>query len=357
MKTARVELGPRSYEVRIGAGLINKTGQFLKELGLSGKAMLITNPNINRLHGPRMGKALAEAGFAVTTLEVPEGEAQKTLENAVRLWGQLTEAGAERETPVVAMGGGVLGDLAGFVAGTYMRGIPLIQAPTTLLGMVDSGIGGKTGVDHGNLKNRIGVFYQPKMTIADLDLVKTLPAEEISNGLAEIIKSAAIKDKEFFVYLEENIEKIRNLEAPYLEEAVYRTAKIKAEVVARDEHDLGLRNILNFGHTIGHGIESTSGFNVKHGQAVAIGMYAAARLSNYLDILDISEVERLKKLIERAGLPTRIPQVNLDDLAKIMAKDKKMHHEKFRFVVLRTIGDAFTMDAVPPEIVGRVTQP
>ncbi len=357
MRTVRVELGPNSYDIRIGAGLLRQAGELVAALGFSGKTVVITDPTVRRRHGDALDRSLSAAGFSVATLTVPEGEAQKNLDNAVRLWEQLTEIGAERQTPVLALGGGVIGDLAGFVAATYLRGVPLIQVPTTLLAQVDSSLGGKTGVDHANLKNRIGVFYQPRLTIADTDVLSTLPAGEIANGLAEIIKTAAIRDRAFFTWLEDNIERIKALEISVLEEAIYRAASIKAAVVARDEKDLGLRHILNFGHTIGHAIESLSEFHIQHGQAVAIGMYAAARLSNFMELLSADEVARLRRLLERAGLPTQMPALKFADLARIVARDKKTHREKLRFVVLRAIGEAFVADAVAPDLVEQVVRP
>ena len=248
----------------------------------------------------------------------------------------------------------MIGDLAGFVAATYMRGVPLVQIPTTLLAQVDSSIGGKVAVDHGQLKNIIGVFYQPKLVIADIDTLKTLPEAELANGLAEVIKSAAIRNRKFFDFLEANLERARSLDTAVLEEIVLETARIKAEIVARDEKDSGLRSILNYGHTIGHAIETVSDFQLKHGQAVAIGMVAAARISSRMGILDESDVIRLTNIIKKAGLPTEMPDLNIKEIISAMKHDKKVQQDKIRFVLLKSIGDAFITDEVSPSLVEEV---
>jgi len=354
MRIIRVKLGSNSYEICIGPGLLAQTGRWLKESGFSGKLVIITDPTVKGLHGNALISGLVEGDFSVTTLLVPEGEEQKTLETAGRLYQELTAAYTERTTPILALGGGVVGDLAGFVAATYQRGVPLIQIPTTLLAQVDSSIGGKVAVDHGQLKNRIGVFYQPRSVIADINTLKTLPASELANGLAEVIKSAAIRDKEFFIFLEKNIERVKSLDEEVLEEIVFQTAKIKAEIVEKDERDLGLRQILNYGHTIGHAIESTSDFKVQHGKAVAIGMLAAARISNKMGILDKKELIRLKNLIEKAGLLTEMPKLNMEEITQAMKHDKKVLRDKIRFILLESIGKAFVTDEVAPDLVEQV---
>ncbi len=354
MRKIKVELGSNSYEMRVGDGLLARTGLWLKEKGFSGKAVIITDTTVKDLYGDALSQGLTNAGFKVTTLEVPAGEEQKSLETAGRLYHELTSAHAERTTPILALGGGVIGDLAGFVAATYMRGVPLIQIPTTLLGQVDSSIGGKVAVDHGQLKNTIGVFYQPGLVISDIDTLKTLPATELANGLAEVIKSAAIRNKIFFSYLESSLGRIKPLDVAVLEEIVFQTARIKAEIVEKDEKDLGLRSILNYGHTIGHAIESASDFQLQHGKAVAIGMTAAARISNRMSILDENEVVRLKNIIEKAGLPTEMPNLKIEDIFSAMKHDKKVLQDKVRFVLLKSIGNAFITDEVSLDLVEKV---
>jgi len=229
-----------------------------------------------------------------------------------------------------------------------------VQIPTTLLAQVDSSIGGKVAVDHGQLKNKIGAFYQPRLVVADINTLKTLPAEELANGLAEVIKSAAVRNKEFFAFLEDNLDRIKSLEEEALEEIVFQTARIKAEVVAKDERDLGLRNILNYGHTIGHAIESVSDFKMGHGKAVAIGMVAAARISNRMGMLDNDGLVRLKNVIEQAGLPTKIPSLEKAKVLRAMKHDKKVLKDRIRFVLLKSIGSVLVTDEVSPSLVEEV---
>lgn len=354
MRKVKVALGSKSYQVYIGSGLLAQTGNWLNENGFSGKLVMITDPTVNKLYGETLSRGLTKEGYTVSTLLVPEGEEQKSLETAGRLYHELTHSRAERTTPILALGGGVIGDLAGFVAATYLRGVPLVQIPTTLLAQVDSSVGGKVAVDHGQLKNVIGAFYQPRLVLADTNTLKTLPAEELANGLAEVIKSAAIRDKKFFAFLEENLDRIKSLEEKALEEIVFQSVKVKAEVVEKDEMDLGLRNILNYGHTIGHAIESVSGFNIGHGQAVAIGMLAAARISNRMGMLDENEVVRLKKVIEQAGLPAKMPDFKLEEIMQVMKHDKKIRQDKVRFVLLKSIGNVFITDEVNLSLVEQV---
>ena len=354
MRNIKVKLGGNSYEIYVGSGLLVQAGHWLKEHGFSGKLVIISDHIVKGLYGNALSQGLTRDGFSVITLRVPEGEEQKSLETAGRLYRELTGFYAERTTPILALGGGVIGDLAGFVAGTYLRGVPLVQIPTTLLAQVDSSIGGKVAVDHGQLKNEIGLFYQPRLVIADTDTLRTLPARELSNGLAEVIKSAAIRNKKFFAFLENNIERIKALDEEALEEVVFQTAKIKAEVVEKDERDLGLRSILNYGHTVGHAIESVSDFQVEHGRAVAIGMLAAARISAEMGILDINELNRLKTVIEKAGLPTEMPNLKIEETIHAMKHDKKVLKDKVRFVLLKSIGSAFITDEVSPSLVEHV---
>ena len=354
MKKIRVNLARYSYDVLIGAGLLTLVGLFLKEKGYAGKAVVITDPNVKSRYGEVLERSLTKNGFKVTTLVVPAGEDQKSLDNAVRLYEQLTDAYAERSTLIVALGGGVIGDLTGFVAATYLRGVPFVQLPTTLLAQVDSSVGGKVAVDHERLKNKIGAFHQPRLVIADTDTLKTLPKAELANGLAEAIKTAAVRGKEFFVYLEQNVEKLRALDISALEEAVYQCVSIKAEIVEKDERDAGLRNILNFGHTIGHAIESVSHFGVRHGEAVAVGMVVAARISNRMGLLSYSEVDRLITLVEKAGLPARMPDLDTSAILKAMRHDKKVESGQVRFVLLKEIGDVIVSDEVSPVLVAEV---
>ena len=349
-----MELGSNSYEIRVGTGLLARAGLWLKEKGFSGKAVVITDTTVKSLYDDALNQGLTNAGFTITTLEIPPGEEQKSLETAGRLYHELTGSYAERTTPVLALGGGVIGDLAGFVAATYMRGLPLIQIPTTLLAQVDSSIGGKVAVDHGQLKNTIGVFYQPQLVIADIDTLKTLPEDEISNGLAEVIKHAAIRNRQLLNFLDINLEKARALNTSVLEVIVLENARIKAEVVEKDERESGLRGILNYGHTVGHAVEAVSNFQLKHGQAIAIGMTAAARISSQMGALDESDVIRLTNVIKKAGLPTEMPDLPIEDVIAAMEHDKKVRQDKIMFVLLKSIGDAFITDEVSRSLVEEV---
>jgi 3-dehydroquinate synthase len=354
MKKVRVELGSRSYDACIGSGGLGRAGPMLKELGLSGKAVIIIDTTVRGLYGERLERSLSGAGFRVSVLEVPPGEEQKSLATAGRLYRELTGAYAERQTPVLALGGGVIGDLAGFVAATYMRGVPLVQLPTTLLAQVDSCLGGKTAVDHDGLKNVIGVFYQPRLVVADIDTLKTLPVAEMANGIAEVIKYAAIRNRELFAYLEGVLGRAASLEAAALERMVLESVKIKAEIVAIDEQDSGLRGILNYGHTIGHAIEAASGFRFRHGQAVAMGMVAAARVSRRLGMLSDDDVFRLVGLIRKASLPTEVPALKIEEIIQAMKHDKKVKRDRVRFVLLEAIGQAMITDEVSLSLVEEV---
>lgn len=354
MKTVEVRLGSNSYEVHIGSGILAEAGCWLRKGGFKDKLVIITNPVVNQLYGEALRQNLTREGFRVAILSVPDGEEQKSLETAGRLYHELTDLYAERTTPILSLGGGVIGDLAGFVAATYLRGIPLVQIPTTLLAQVDSSIGGKVAVNHNQLKNKIGAFYQPRLVLSDISTLRTLPPKELSNGLAEAIKSAVIWDREFFAYLETNLERIQSRDDRELEEVVFRSAKIKAEIVEKDERDLGLRNILNYGHTIGHAIESAADFGIGHGEAVAVGMLAAASISNRQGILDINELIRLKNLISRANLMVKTSNLDLNRVIQAVKHDKKILEGRIRFVLPKAIGDVFITDEVSPSLVEQV---
>jgi 3-dehydroquinate synthase len=354
MRKVKLRLGSNSYHIHIGSGILAQLGYWLKENLASDKLVIITSPSVKGLYGDTVAENLTRDGFRVITLLVPDGEEQKSLETAGRLYQELSDSHAERATPVLALGGGVIGDLVGFVAATYQRGVPLVQIPTTLLAQVDSSIGGKVAVDHDKLKNKIGAFYQPRLVVSDIATLSTLPAEELSDGLAEVIKYAVIRDRGFFTYLENSLDRIRLLDSVVLEEVVFRSARIKAEIVERDEQDLGLRNILNYGHTVGHAIESASDFEVGHGQAIAIGMLAAGRISSKLGIFSQVEQSRLRGLIQRAGLPTEIPDLDVDRVIRAMEHDKKIVNGRIRFVLPKAIGNVFISEGVSPALVEQV---
>lgn len=354
MEKVRVRLDDKGYDILIGSGLLKETGQQLKEIGFSDKLVIITNPVVQGLYGNALEENLSAEGFKVTVLLVADGEEQKSLDVAGRLYAELTSTYAERATPILALGGGVIGDLTGFVAATYLRGVPLVQLPTTLLAQVDSSIGGKVAVNHGQLKNKIGAFYQPRLVISDTATLKTLPAKEFANGMAEVIKSAVIRDREFFTFIETNLDKIKTLDDAAMEEIVFRSASIKAEVVTKDELDMGLRNILNFGHTVGHAIETVSDFGVGHGQAIAMGMMVAARIAQRLGFLESGELTRLKGVIAGAGLPTEMPKLDIKGIIEAIKHDKKIVAGKVRFVLPKTIGDVIVTDEVSLSLVEEV---
>ena len=355
MKRIEVNLGNRSYEVLIGSGLLGQTGGLLKNKGFSGKLMIISNPLVQELYGDALSEGLSAEGFEVCLLSVADGEENKSLESAGRLYEQLADGYAMRTTPLLALGGGVIGDLAGFVAATYMRGVPLVQIPTTLLAQVDSSIGGKVAVNHGRLKNEIGSFYQPRLVLADTATLRTLPQKQFANGMAEVIKSAIIRDADFFSFIENSIyNNSEELDDTAFEDIVHRTVCIKADVVARDELDTGLRNILNFGHTVGHAVETISGFRISHGEAVAIGMLTEAAIALKLGFFSGDDMARIKKTIAAAGLPTEIPEMDINKIIQAMGHDKKITSGKMKFVLPRAIGDVFISEDVSPSIIEEV---
>ncbi len=354
MKKIRVNLDKRGYDILIASSLLKRASNHLKEHDFSGKLVIITNPRVQSLYGKFVADRLLAEDFQVVTLIVGDGEGEKSLKVAGRLYTELDNCHAERNTPILAFGGGVIGDLAGFVAATYKRGVPLVQIPTTLLAQVDSSIGGKVAINHDKLKNEIGAFYQPTLVLSDITALKTLPATEFANGMAEVIKSAFVKDSQFFTFVENNLTKIKTLDDTILKEIVFRAASIKANIVIKDELDIGLRNILNYGHTIGHAIETISDLNVKHGHAVAIGMISAAAIAEKLGLFDMHELVRLKSILKGVGLPTKMPKLDTGKIMQAMKHDKKISGGKIKFVLPKTIGEVFITDEVDLSLVEEV---
>lgn len=314
----------------------------MKESGLKGKAACITNPTIGKLYGNRVLASLGKAGFEVCRIDIPDGEEYKNLEWVSYIYDKLMEHKMERQSPIVAFGGGVIGDIAGFAAATYLRGVPYIQVPTTLLSQVDSSVGGKTGVNHPEGKNLIGAFYQPRMAFLDVDVLKTLEQRDIKAGLAEAIKYGIIRDKNFFSFLEENYADVLKLGDGLLH-VVKVSCGIKARVVEEDEREEGIRSILNFGHTFGHAVETVTDYKeLRHGEAVAIGMAAAARMSFKLGLCSKMVVDRIEGLLAKVGLPTKVSaisyQLSAHGLFKAMEMDKKVAGGKIRFVMVEDIG-------------------
>ncbi len=349
MKTLTVDLAERSYPIYIGQELIEQAQLFDRHL-VGEQVLVVTNEVVGPLY---LGKVMdAIRAPAKAKLVLPDGEAHKTLATVERIFDCLLQHRFSRNAALVALGGGVIGDIVGFAAACYQRGIAFIQVPTTLLAQVDSSVGGKTGVNHPLGKNMIGAFHQPKCVIADTQVLDTLPDRELRAGLAEVIKYGLIYDAAFFSWLEENIAKLLNRDPQALECAIERSCRIKAEIVGADERESGLRAILNFGHTFGHAIEAGTGYgHYLHGEAVAIGMCQAADLSQRMGLLKAADVERIVALIERAGLPLSPPlELHSARFLEWMAVDKKNLDGKLRLILLETIGRATLPRSVPIDI-------
>jgi 3-dehydroquinate synthase len=339
MHTLTVDLGPRSYPIHIGPGLLPRVGEWLAAAITGRRALVVTHPNIDDLYGTTLRDGLAAAGFTLATHQVPQGESSKCVDEFMGIQDALFAFGADRGTAVVALGGGVIGDLAGFAASTYMRGVPYVQVPTTLLSQVDSSVGGKTAINHPGAKNIIGAFYQPVMVVADTDTLHTLERRELLAGLAEVVKYGVIRDADLFARLEADLDGLLSLDPQLLAPVIHRCCAIKAEVVAQDEREGGLRAILNFGHTFGHAVEALSGYGtVLHGEAVAIGMVAAARLAERLTLCPAGLAERLRALLDRAGLPTDYPRLPKSDFLATIGHDKKAVEGMPRYVLPREMG-------------------
>jgi 3-dehydroquinate synthase len=340
MQSFRVELGPASHTVNIGAGLLDRLGELAAAAGLGGRCALVTDTNVARLFAARAEHALRAAGFDPLIVEVAPGETSKSTAALERVYDRLIEAGLDRGASIFALGGGVVGDLAGFAAATFLRGVPLVQVPTTLLAQVDSALGGKTAINHRLGKNLIGAIYQPRLIVADVGLLHTMPEREFREGLAEVIKYGAIMDAPFVAELERDLEPILARRPALLEAIVDRCLRHKAYVVERDEREAELRSILNFGHTVGHALENSAGYGrYLHGEAIAIGMTAAARLSCHLAGLPRADAQRLRALIAAYRLPTEMPPGwNNDDFRQALSRDKKRAGDGIRFVLLPVLG-------------------
>lgn len=333
--TVTVDFGERSYPIVIGTGLLDG-GFDLSEYVKGSDCLIVSNDTVANLYLDRLLPNLA--GRDASSISLPDGEAHKTMATMQTILDALARTGAGRDTTIVALGGGVIGDIAGFAAACYMRGVSFIQVPTSLLAQVDSSVGGKTGVNHEKGKNLIGAFHQPQVVMIDTQTLGTLPDREIKAGLAEVIKYGAICDLQFMAWLEDNVQALLDKEPEALAYAIQRSCELKAEIVAADEREAGRRALLNFGHTFGHAIEHCLGYGEwLHGEAVAAGMVMAAELSG----IDINEVSRLRNLIARAGLPTAPPQISAEDLLAAMTRDKKVKRHEMHFVLLKQLGDAY----------------
>jgi 3-dehydroquinate synthase len=357
-----VETETQSYPIFVGYGLLDKLGEKMKQAALSGTATIISDENVFTLYGSKVEGVLKESGFATNSFVVPPGEETKSIDCATKIYDFLVECRAERDDIIVALGGGMVGDLAGFVAATFLRGMPWVQVPTSLVAMVDASIGGKVGVNHLKGKNLIGAFHQPELVLADPQTLTTLPQRELTSGWAEVIKHSLILDKQYFEFLETNVNKLTKLEPELLTRAIARSAAIKAQVVSQDEKErTGKRTILNYGHTIAHGLEAATQYKrFLHGEAVAIGMVGEAKLSQRLGLLPSTDVDRQQAMLQRFGLPTSLRakrsnlKLSLATITKAMELDKKMKGKAIRWVLLLEIGKAVIHSDVPHEDVQAV---
>ncbi|MCU0931310.1 MAG: 3-dehydroquinate synthase [Serpentinimonas sp.] len=352
-----IDLGDRSYPILIGAGLLDAAGTW-NHLPRAARALIVTNSTVGPMYAQRLLAALAPHYGSVGLHQLPDGEAHKDWSNLQTIFDALLEQGADRKTTLFALGGGVVGDMTGFAAACYMRGVPFVQVPTTLLAQVDSSVGGKTGINHPLGKNMVGAFYQPLQVVCDLDTLRTLPERELSAGLAEVIKYGPIADLQFLAWIEQSMAALRQRDPAALAYAVRRSCEIKASVVGQDERESGLRAILNFGHTFGHAIEAGMGYgNWLHGEAVGCGMVMAAELSMRLGLVDVTYVQRLRRVVQAAGLPVQAPVLqaggNVARYLELMRVDKKAEAGQIRFVVVDASGHA-RMQSAPDDMVADV---
>ncbi|MEW6677506.1 MAG: 3-dehydroquinate synthase [Pseudomonadota bacterium] len=348
MQTLTVDLGDRSYPIHIGPGLLDRADLVLPHLGQK-RAVIVTNTTVGPLYLERFSATLRNAGVQVDSVVLPDGEAYKNWETLNLIFDALLTQRAERKTTLIALGGGVIGDLTGFAAACYQRGMPFIQVPTTLLAQVDSSVGGKTGINHPLGKNMIGAFYQPQVVLADTDTLKTLPDRELSAGLAEVIKYGLIRDEAFFAWLEANMDRLVARDTDALIYAIRRSCEHKAEVVAADERESGQRALLNLGHTFGHAIEAGMGYGVwLHGEGVAAGTMLAADLSWRLGFIGEEDMARMADLFQRAGLPTVAPDLGEAAYMDYMGVDKKVEGGRIRFVLFKRLGEAFVSGDYDP---------
>jgi len=347
--------GGHSYPIYIGVDLAN-LGKIAKSFPLGKQVLVVSDDCVYHFYGDKVKSSLKENGFKVNTACVPEGEASKSLFQVEKLYTYCAEFKLDRSATIFSLGGGVIGDLAGFVASTYLRGINFVSLPTTLLAQVDASIGGKVGVDLPAGKNLVGSFYQPKFVYTDLKTLRTLKPRQIREGLAEIVKYGVIKDGELFSYLEKNVTKLRTLDKEVAQLIIEKSVKIKAKVVEEDEQEeKGKRQILNFGHTIGHAIEAATDYKrYTHGEAVSLGMIAAARISEKLGFINQDPVERLRELLKTVSLPVKMEKVDEDKLWDVLYRDKKVRAGRLIFVLPRDIGDVFLTSEVPPGVIKEV---
>jgi len=354
MNRMHVSIGGKadpSYEIYIGEEILDRVGMILAKDGRAGRYVIVTDTRIDALHGERVQAALEKMDLRVDRIAVPPGEEAKGIGTVLAVTERLTALGADRQTVLIALGGGVVGDLTGFAASIYLRGIPVIQIPTTLLAQVDSSIGGKTGVDTAAGKNLLGTFKQPQGVFIDIAFLKTLPDAIFRSGLAEVIKYGIIESPEMLDDLESAVANGNLRDTAFLERIIATACRIKKDIVELDERDRGLRRILNFGHTVGHAVEAASGYALSHGESVAIGMVAAARLSERLHGLPADDAARIAALIRSVGLPDRIPtEMDPEDILARLSLDKKKEGGMIHFVMIRKLGTPFVNGGIPEEI-------
>jgi 3-dehydroquinate synthase len=351
VETVRVNLGRRSYDIRIGAGNLAELGKFVTERGPATHAVAITDDNVQDLHAMKATESLVNEGINTDLISIQPGEPSKSVELASGLWQGLLELGTDRKSVVLAVGGGVVGDLAGFIAATYARGLRFFQVATSLLAQVDSSVGGKVGVNLPEAKNMVGSFYQPVGVFIDTATLETLPEKEYRSGLAEVVKYGVILDAEFFEYLEGHAAEINRKNQDVLVEVVARCCRLKADIVEKDEfEESGLRAVLNYGHTFGHAFESLAGYGtLLHGEAVAIGMGCAARLAETMGRVDKTFVQRQQNLLETLHLPVKTPSLDPGKILSAMMRDKKVQHGKLRFVLPSRMGSVELVSDVSPD--------
>ena len=349
----RVELAERSYDIHIGSGTLANVGPVLVTDNPLSHAIVLTDTNVEK-YASTVAESIADVGANVDVLTIEAGEKSKSAASAAALWEEVLSAGADRKTVIVAVGGGVVGDLAGFIAATFARGLAFVQVPTTLLAQVDSSVGGKTGINLSSAKNMVGAFWQPLTVLIDTDTLKTLPERDYTSGLAEVIKYGVIQDEEFFSYLEGHIFELKNRDPDTLGYVVQRCCQLKAEVVQADERETsGRRAILNYGHTFAHALEAASGYGeLMHGEAVSIGMNCAAKLAESLEMVGTEFTTRQHALLQAIGLPLRVPpEMDIEQLTNLMMHDKKVEYGKLRFILPDRLGNVKLVSDVAPDLV------
>ncbi len=357
MDSVRVNLQDRSYRILIQAGLLDEIGDIIFSQHVGKNAVVITNTTVGPLYVSVVTKSLESALFHVDVITIPDGEQYKTLEYLEQIYRQLVSFDLDRNSPIIALGGGVVGDLAGFAAATFLRGLPLVHIPTTLLAQVDSSVGGKTGVNLPQGKNLVGSFYQPRIVLIDPLVLKTLDLEDFRSGLAEVIKYGVIHDREFFAYLQNNIAKVLDRDQTVLPTIIKTCCAIKAAITSQDERERGIRAILNFGHTIGHAIETLTNYSTyRHGEAVALGMAAAAKLSAVCGYTTQDECRQLSALLEAAGHVTRLPDFTPSEYLGAMQKDKKRASGTIRMVLMKRIGEVFIQEVAAQTLLSAFEQ-